>query len=209
MSSKVWFFLLVLIMATVVGCSGNEQVVPTTTPLPTSTPAPEVPPTEVVMPGLGEVQTIAYNGFSFRPVDGWELSTEEESVSMEAPDALETAGPGIFITGGYLEDFGIEPTGPVDATEAIIQNYMGAFIPVETSFMSEMRRVQVQGNVGNTLDFVVPEEAIPYRGRITVLQNGNQIFLMLGLTPPERWDNEFRGLYEEVLRGTEMVAIER
>lgn len=211
MSSKVWFVLTVFMMMTVIGCTGPEVTptpVPTTTPIPTPTAGAVVLPTAITLPDLGESQTIAYNGFTFRPVAGWGLSTEGNSVSMEAPDALETAGPGIFITGGTLEDFGIQGGAPVDSTEAVIQSYLSVFIPVETSFMTTPRRVAISRVPGTDLDFVVPEENPPYRGRITVLQRGNQIFLMLGLTPPERWE-EFKDLYEQVLRATTMVDIER
>ncbi len=213
MSSKLWLILLVVMMVSVVGCTATERVVPTTTPLPTGTALPTATAapaaTAVVLPDLGEVQTIAYNGFTFRPVTGWGLSTEENSVSMEAPDALETTGPGIFITGGYLEDFGLRAGVPVEATEPIIQNYLGAFIPVEESFMTTPRRIAVNRVTGTDMDFVVPNENPPYRGRITVLQKGNQIFLMLGLTPPERWEEEFKPLYEQVLRETGLVDIQR
>jgi hypothetical protein len=166
-------------------------------------------PTRVALPSLGEPQTIAYNGFTFRPVEGWSLSTESNSVSMEAPDALVTTGPGIFITGGYLEDFGVNEAGPVDATQPILQSYLSNFIPMEMSVVTPFRKVQVRGAEGYDMDFVVPEENPPYRGRITVLQKGRQVFLMLGLTPPERWQNEFRPLYEQVIRATSMVDIER
>lgn len=210
MSSKVWFVLMVFMMM-VMGCTGPQVTptpVPTTTAIPTPTAGAAVLPTAITLPELEESQTIAYNGFTFRPVAGWGLSTEGNSVSMEAPDALETAGPGIFITGGTLEDFGIPSGAPVDSTEAVIQSYLSVFIPVEASFMTTPRRVAVSRVPGTDIDFVVPEETPPYRGRITVLQKGNQIFLMLGLTPPERWE-EFKDLYEQVLRATTMVDIER
>lgn len=210
MSSKVRYVLgMLVLMLALVGCMNDQAVVTTPTPISSPTPAEVVSPTEVAELTLGEVQTVAFNGFTFRPVEGWSLSTESNSVSMEAPDAKLNAGPGFFITGGYLADFGVNTGGPVEATEAIIQSYIGALIPVEESYMTQPRRIAVGGIPGNDLDFVVPDAPQPYRGRITVLQDGDQIFLFLGLTPPERWDDEFKPLYEEVLRATRMVEVER
>jgi hypothetical protein len=210
MSFKSQFFpVLVIVMLTLVGCTSNEQVASTPVPVATPTPASVASPTALAELTLGEAQTIAYNGFSFRPVEGWSLSTESNSVSMEAPDAKVNAGPGFFITGGYLADFGVNVDGPVEATEAIIQSYVGSLIPVEESYTTTPRRVAVAGVPGNDMDFVVPDAPQPYMGRITVLQDGNQIFLFLGLTPPERWNDEFKPLYEEVLRATRMVEVER
>jgi len=211
MSFMSRFFLLVLIMLAVIGCNGAQRVVPTPTPIPTPTVAAVATPSSATMTNLtlGEVQTIVYNGFTFRPIEGWTLSTESDSVSMESPGAQVNAGPGFFITGGYLEDFGVTSAGPVEATEMIIQSYISALIPVEESFMTEPRRIALPGLVGNDMEFAVPDAPQPYRGRITVFQQGNQILLFLGLTPPELWDDDFETLYDQVLRETRMVAVER
>jgi hypothetical protein len=212
MSSKVWLVVL-LVAVLLVGCNMSQPVTPTVTPLPTPTAAAAtatVPrATAAPMPELGEVQTVPFNGFSFRPVEGWSLSTESNSVSMEAPDAGVNTGPGFFITGGNLEDFGATINGPEDITVGVIQSYISNLIPAEASYISSPRKVAVNGIAGNDLDFIVPSDTEPYRGRITVLQDGDQVFLFLGLTPPERWEEEFRPLYEQVLRQTAMIEIER
>lgn len=193
-----WLVPALLALLLLAGCQ-SESVTPTPPPaLPTATPAPATGQEFE----LGPEQRFEEGGFAFRPVVGYTLDDASSAISMEAPDAGPNTGPGFFLTAGSPESFGF--TGEDPTTDAF-GFYLGAMVPEVDSFVGDPRRVAVNQVPGWDVDFTV-FGAEPRRGRITVLELGEEyMFIMLGLSPPERWDGEVKLIYRDLLESVTML----
>jgi hypothetical protein len=208
----VLFLLCVTLF--IAGCNATPDKANDT--LPSEEPAPAPVRTETVSGNegeeavLGEEMRLEGEGFSYRPVIGYNLVNEDGAVSMEAPDAGVNTGPGFFLTGGTPEEFNAAGDASSMAME-ILGTYVGAMVPEQDNFVDSPRKIARQQAVGMEVDYAVFGDAAR-RGRITVLvKDESQVFIMVGQSPPKLWDTEFRTLYKEVLGGVrffEPVAVE-
>lgn len=209
----VLFLLCVTLL--IAGCNATPDEEPAPAPVRTetvSTNEGEQAVPSSVRTRLGEEMRLEGEGFSYRPVIGYNLVNEDGAVSMEAPDAGVNTGPGFFLTGGTPEEFNAAGDASSMAME-ILGTYVGAMVPEQDNFVDSPRKIARQQAVGMEVDYAVFGDATAARrGRITVLvKDDAQVFIMVGQSPPKLWDTEFRTLYKEVLgevRFFEPVAVE-
>jgi hypothetical protein len=150
---------------------------------------PSTAPTPVPATALGEEQRSEYGGFTFRPIQGYEVAEELGMVSIFAPDGDPDIGPAILIMSLFDEEVtGLEPL--VDVLTADAPDLQ----------VSDQREVVVGDVEGVAVDLHGSDEGRALAGRIVVaLPEPTRQFIMIGVAPPERWDGELEPLLEEVL----------
>jgi sugar lactone lactonase YvrE len=196
------FILLILALSTL-AClpggllSGKEAAEPTlapTSPLaaPTAAPKPTTPPEPAPASAVtleGE-QRSEQGGFAFQVVSGYTVEGDFGLVGMEAPDADPEIGPALMLQGGVTEGG--------TTSQQLFDDFAG---DVEADVqISEPREITVGGVPALAADLSLTSGETQAAGRaVFAAVTPTQSFLMLGIAPGDRWDNELAPLFDAVL----------
>jgi hypothetical protein len=175
---------------------GKEAAQPTpeiskpTAVAPTAPPEPTTPPEPTPAPAaeLGEEHR-NFGGFAFQTIAGYTLEEEMGFVFMEAPDADPEFGPFILLMGGVVEE---------TTTKQLFDDFAS---DAETGVeISEPREITVGGVPGLVSDLSGDSEGTKGAGQLVIVAvTPTQRFVMGGLAPSERWDDELAPLFDAVL----------
>jgi hypothetical protein len=151
---------------------------------------PATASTPVPATALGEEQRSEYGGFTFRPIQGYQVAEDGGMIGISAPDGDPDIGPAILILSLFDEEVvGLEPL--VEALTADAPDLQ----------VSNPREVTVGGITGMAVDLNgIDDAGRALVARIVVaLPEPTRQFTMIGIAPPERWDGELEPLFEEML----------
>jgi ligand-binding sensor domain-containing protein len=188
--------ILLLVLTLLAGC--GPAAVPTQTPLPPPTPVPTAPPVPTTAPpaptaapavALGDEMSVDAGGYAFRAIPDYIIDVDDEEAFMLAPDADWEAGPFFILTGDSLDD----AMTLDEAYDLYREDLAGAELgqPHDTT---------VGGAPARIVDLRVEEEGVSMSGRLVLaMPHSRQVFALLGVAPPERWDGEAAALFDAVL----------
>ncbi len=201
---KLRWMSAALALALAASACGGGAATPTATKAPaaTSTSAPAAtatrpPATKTPLPSptaLPEVKLKAQltndaGGFAFKPVSGYFLDNTDGFVQMDAPEADPDTGPTLLLVGGP------------NRTGFTFEKAFEAF----TEDMEDVSRSNeldgtVDGVSARMADFTATTTGGDIAGRIVVAvtDDAQQVFIQIGVTSPEAWD-EFAPVYDAVL----------
>lgn len=144
-----------------------------------ASPTP-VPPTPTPAgPRLTEVTRLEAAGLAFQGIPGYAINSEDDGfVTMEAPDADSTTGPGIVLLGGANRN-GVN----IDQAFGL---FTEAFSDIK---ITDQTGFTLGGNRALRYDFEASAEGQPVRGRFiaAATPDNSQVFILLGIAAPSRW----------------------
>jgi hypothetical protein len=202
-------FVLLLLTLSTLAClpcgllGGKEAAEPTsaatsaavaaaTAAKPTTPPTPTTPPEAAPAPvaGLGEEQQSEQGGFAFQSILGYTIEGDFGLVGMEAPDADPEIGPALMLQGGVTEGG--------TTSQQLFDDFAG---DVEADVqISEPREITVGGVPALAADLSLTSGETQAAGRaVFAAVTPTQSFLVLGIAPGDRWDNELAPLFDAVL----------
>ncbi|MEZ4711705.1 MAG: two-component regulator propeller domain-containing protein [Caldilineaceae bacterium] len=164
---------------------------------------------------LGPVERVTAGGFSFQPLPDFGVEVTGSAVNMQAADADPAIGPVFLLSGGPPGQF---VSGSTSSLEAIFAQFVD-FFAARDNFRVDNQRAHTATNLrGLAADITNAGEAQgePFAGQIFMARPGaNQIFVMVGIAPADRWLAHVAAEYEAVLNsvhtfvpGTEEAAAE-
>ncbi|MEZ0395958.1 MAG: hypothetical protein ABWK53_05980 [Anaerolineales bacterium] len=169
----------------------NLLATSTPTPIPTATPTPTPLPTPTPSINLGTRITIPQGGFSFRPVIGYEVEAESDTVYITSPDQHVIT----MFAGTY-------DTSASNDLNQVSQD----FLDVLRSDMPDMItnpswNIFVGGTQALATDLSGTLNGAETRGRIVVaIPYDNQYFFAICLTNgASYWESEGRAAFEAML----------
>ena len=209
---KVLIKLFLLCVALLIaGCDMISNEPPDTSPVSEPTATLRVTQTAnaiaTIEIQLGKEERIEEYHFSYRPVANYEVIHQANGISMIDPDAESNNGPYFFLASGDYEQLKEKDSvtnvlitfAGQDVVTNLLANIADELVPEMHSVIGNPRPITVNDMAGKQLDLTVFGEE-PVGGRITVLgKDESQLFVMVGLSPLERWDREVMPLYNEVL----------
>lgn len=152
-----------------------------------------------VLIALGSVERVAPGGFSFQALPDYEVEVTGSAVNMQAVDADPAIGPVFLLSGGPPGQF---VSGPTNSLEAVFAQFV-EFFASRDNFRVENQRAHTAANLnGLTADITNSDDAVgaPFAGQIFMARPGaNQIFVMVGIAPVERWQESVAAEYAAVL----------
>lgn len=177
----------------------------TFTPVPTSTPKPTNTPTPEPAVELGELQSIAEGGFSFRPPAGYEVDIQGAQIGVFEPARTiiisffgATKNPKNQSADEILDEF----------TEAVFRKGDGEFTK------ENLHTIQVDGVEGIAYDIIGTMFATPFRGQaISVMPSKDQYLFGLALAntirDKKRWENEGHNVFNSLLESIQFSTSEQ
>jgi hypothetical protein len=129
-------------------------------------------------------------GFAFQVIPGYTVEEAFGFASMEAPDADPDTGPATMLIGAVVEES--------TTSEQLYDEFVG---DLETGVeVSEPWEVIVGGVPGLAVDVSGTEGDQDFAARLVLVAvTPTQSFTMIGMAPPERWDDELAPLFDAVL----------
>ena len=147
----------------------------------------ETAPSETV---TGEEYRSEAGGFAFQTIPGYTVEEFFGFARMEAPDADPDTGPAIMLIGAVVEES--------STSEQLYDDFMS---DIEADVeVSKPREVTVGGVPGLAVDVSGTEGGQNFAARIVLVAvTPTQSFTMIGMAPPERWDDELAPLFDAVM----------
>ncbi len=131
-----------------------------------------------------------YGGFAFQTIPDYTVEEAFGFARMEAPDADPDTGPAIMLIGAVVEES--------TTSEQLYDEFVGDLeADVE---VSKPREVTVGGVPGLAVDVSGTEGDQDFAARLVLVAvTPTQSFTMIGMAPPERWDDELAPLFDAVM----------
>ncbi len=234
LSTIIWLLLLVLLALVVVlvvrdnppGAESRIESSPSTALRQTSAPtrqeqANEEPvairPTFTSTPyviqassvPLLNTKRILAGGYSFKPIEGYQLEISDGSVTMTAPDADKDVGPTMLLIGGADSPLIRANTR---TTEEAFDQFVDSFAKDGNFAIGARGTVSTQRLNGVAADLSNPKNvsssANAFAGRIFVARpNPPQFFVLVGIAPPDAWENGVAQQFDAVLDSVSLFRL--
>ena len=167
------------------------------TPIPASADSQSDNPRNV----LGDVQRISGGGFAFQPLSGYKIDLSSESVNMQAENADPAIGPVFLLSGGPLLRFVSNKDADLDSTFAQFIDRFESEGNFEVGARQGYQGTQISGLLADITD--PGDDEASFAGRIFMAHpKADQIFVLVGIAPFERWQTgveaEFRALLDSI-----------
>ncbi|MBV7333885.1 hypothetical protein KFU94_37765 [Chloroflexi bacterium TSY] len=151
-------------------------------------------------------------GFKFRSLPGYDVELSNGSANMTADDAVSDVGPFFLLSGGLPSQIVLEPsTNLSDNFAQFIDHFseednflVSAQFPYETDEMDGLvadihNRNDGEGDSSSVIQF---------SGRIFMAQpRSEQLFLLVGIAPTERWQQHVETDFELVLKSVSILEL--
>ncbi|MCB0083948.1 MAG: hypothetical protein KDE47_23570, partial [Caldilineaceae bacterium] len=152
---------------------------------------------------LGPVERVTTGGFAFQSLPDYAIEVTGNAVNMQATDADPAIGPIFLLSGGPPGQF---VSGSTSSLDAIFAQFVD-FFAARDNFRVDNQRAHTTANLrGLAADISNANDAVgePFAGQIFMARPGaNQIFVMVGIAPSERWTAHVANEYEAVLNSVE------
>lgn len=150
---------------------------------------------------LLDTKRILAGGYSFRPIDGYEVLISDGSVTMSAPNADEDIGPTMLLIGGAESSLiKADTRSTEDAFEQFVSSFaqygdieIGDKVTVNTQRLSG-----IAANLSNPS--TSPNVTKPFSGRIFLTRpTPPQYFVLVAIAPSEIWESSIAEQFDAVL----------
>ena len=196
--------VLVFIVLFTLGCgsSTEETEAPTDAPKPTVVQPTKPPPTETMSPEptetkipLDDEYRSEAGGYSFHPVPGYEFTEDEGFAIMLAPDGNSQNGPTLILSGETTdEELTLDQFFADKAKELANEGFE----------LSPYEETMVGGLPARSVELSGTQDDVQMGGRVVfVVVDSQRTFLIGGMAPIDRWEDELAPLYEAVLETVE------
>jgi hypothetical protein len=194
-------FVLSFMVLFVLGC-GKDAESPTDTPKPTVVQPTKPPPTETMtleptetkIP-LGDEYRSEDGGYSVRTIPDYELTEDEGFLVMLAPDGDTNNGPTLVMSG--------ETTEKEITLDEFYANKADE-LAKEELVLSSPEDTMVGGLPARSVEISGVQDDVQVEGRVMfVVVSPQHTFLIGGMAPVDRWEDELAPLYEAVLETVE------
>ena len=170
---------------------------------PTATDSTPAGVAAVSLIALGPVERVTTGGFAFQSLPDYAIEVTGNAVNMQATDADPAIGPIFLLSGGPPGQF---VSGSTSSLDAIFAQFVD-FFAARDNFRVDNQRPHTTVNLrGLAADISNADDAVgePFAGQIFMARPGaNQIFVMVGIAPTERWMAHVADEYEAVLNSVE------
>lgn len=145
---------------------------------------------------------IEAGNFEFQPLAAYTLTVNGSYVDLKAPNATETTGPQIALNANTLANFGIDIAATDEETFEQFLNLLAQ----DFGFSFEQINPYSTGKVDGLITEIGRAGNDPFAGRIFMAQpSDEQIFLMVGVSPVERWTESVSDEYDAVLASVSLL----
>lgn len=173
-----------------------EDAPPTDSTAQDADPSTDASLVETVAPDLLPARRVEAGNFEFQPLAGYSLTIDGSSVDLLAPDATASTGPQIVLNGQAPTGFSIDGT---QGAEDSLEQFLNA-LSQDIGFTFEPIQPYTNSKIDGFTSEIGWEGDEPFVGRIFMAQpNPEYIFLMVGISPIDRWPTSVSVDYDAVL----------